>query len=345
MQRRRSDRISSSSSTRPPTVSSALTYAHGQQTHYIPTSEPGALAANTGLQEQLWQTDFNMNDVPNHDLYGMDWSAQQHPEGYVTTFPSYEGAMPQVMDDPGPAWTNPFPRTSTAMPPNLYSIPVSNAFTLDDFWSNGPLTAPIPQTQLLPMNSQAGATFSFDDHSHSDPGAMISPRVKPESFDTQTSDYFSSDTFPSQMETRESAVLVSNRTERLQSYAPQAERVDSSVVGPIEERKRTAPSPASPKVKKREVSEVTTSPETEQRRKRSYTTEATAKCRCDLCGKLFQRTYNLKAHRDTHDPERKVPFECSVPDCNKKFVRRTDLERHFQSVGLTSRGCVKARSY
>ncbi|GAB7343206.1 hypothetical protein MBLNU457_1271t1 [Dothideomycetes sp. NU457] len=279
-----------------------------------------------------------MNNGSNRDFSGMDWNAQQHPEGYVTTFPSYEGLMPPVMNDPGPNWTNPFPQSSTAMPPNSYYTPASNVFTLEDYWSNGPLTAPIPQTQLLPLNSQAGSAYSFDDHSHSDPGAMNSPRVKAESFDTQTSDYFSSHAFAPRPEALGNSTLVGNRTERLQSYDPQTERVDSTMSAAIQIREPSGPSLATPKVKKREVNEVTSSPETEQRQKRSYTTEATAKCRCDLCGKLFQRTYNLKAHQDTHNPARKVPFECSVPDCNKKFVRRTDLERHFQSVHVKTKG-------
>lgn len=72
----------------------------------------------------------------------------------------------------------------------------------------------------------------------------------------------------------------------------------------------------------------------EDRKKRSYTKPSDAKCSCDQCGKLFQRTYNLKAHLETHDPHRVQPHTCAFENCNKRFVRRTDLLRHQQSVSL-----------
>jgi len=68
------------------------------------------------------------------------------------------------------------------------------------------------------------------------------------------------------------------------------------------------------------------------RAKRSFTKPETASCHCDHCGKLFQRSYNLKAHLETHDPNRDHPHECDYSDCDKRFVRRTDLVRHEQSV-------------
>jgi len=333
MQRRRSDNFSSSSSTQPTTVSPSLTYAHGQQLQYRPTSQSGALAANTGLQEQLWQPGFGMNNASNHDIYGMNWDPQQQDlEGYVAPFPGYAGTMTPAMDHSAPVWTNPFLQTSSAIPPNVYSVPVSNSFTLEDYWSHGPLTAPIPETQLLPLSSQVAPAFSLDDHSHSDPGNMPSPQIKHESFELQPSDYFSTRSFLLRGDALESSKPLTDRTKRVHSYASQAQRVDSSVVVSAEEQQQTVSTPTPTKARKREASEDTPSPETKQRRKRSYTTEATAKCRCDLCGRLFQRTYNLKAHKETHDPARKVPFDCNVQGCNKRFVRRTDLERHFQSV-------------
>lgn len=72
----------------------------------------------------------------------------------------------------------------------------------------------------------------------------------------------------------------------------------------------------------------------EDRKKRSYTKPGDAKCSCEQCGKLFQRTYNLKAHLETHDPHRVQPHTCAFEKCNKRFVRRTDLLRHQQSVSL-----------
>lgn len=71
------------------------------------------------------------------------------------------------------------------------------------------------------------------------------------------------------------------------------------------------------------------------RAKRGFTTQANSTCECEKCGKLFQRSYNLKAHMETHDPQREQPHACPYEGCKRRFVRRTDLVRHQQSVGTT----------
>ena len=73
------------------------------------------------------------------------------------------------------------------------------------------------------------------------------------------------------------------------------------------------------------------------RQKRTHTKADNACCSCDICGKLFQRTYNLKAHLFTHDPHRTQPHACMRVGCDKRFLRRTDLIRHEQSVHIKSR--------
>lgn len=65
--------------------------------------------------------------------------------------------------------------------------------------------------------------------------------------------------------------------------------------------------------------------------------EANFQCPVSGCGKLFSRSYNFKAHKETHDEKREYPFHCQVDDCNKKFVRKTDLQRHHQSVHMKER--------
>ena len=70
----------------------------------------------------------------------------------------------------------------------------------------------------------------------------------------------------------------------------------------------------------------------EQRGKRHKTTPEEANHECPICGKLFGRTYNFKAHMETHDPSRNYPHECPVEGCGKRFVRKTDLKRHQDSV-------------
>ncbi|PHH55527.1 Transcription factor hamlet [Ceratocystis fimbriata CBS 114723] len=76
-----------------------------------------------------------------------------------------------------------------------------------------------------------------------------------------------------------------------------------------------------------------------RRAPRRLTTKEEANFQCEVkgCGKLFSRSYNYKAHMETHDEKREYPFPCEVTDCTKKFVRKTDLQRHHQSVHMKER--------
>ncbi|RDW75111.1 C2H2 and C2HC zinc finger-2 [Coleophoma cylindrospora] len=76
---------------------------------------------------------------------------------------------------------------------------------------------------------------------------------------------------------------------------------------------------------------------TRQPRKLTTKEDANFQCQVKGCGKLFGRSYNYKAHMETHDASREYPFPCTVKDCNKKFVRKTDLQRHHQSVHMKQR--------
>ncbi|KAH8677269.1 hypothetical protein BX600DRAFT_449259 [Xylariales sp. PMI_506] len=67
---------------------------------------------------------------------------------------------------------------------------------------------------------------------------------------------------------------------------------------------------------------------------RKFTTKEDANHQCEQCGKLFSRSYNYKAHLETHHENREYPFPCAVGDCTRKFVRKTDLQRHHQSVHM-----------
>lgn len=71
-------------------------------------------------------------------------------------------------------------------------------------------------------------------------------------------------------------------------------------------------------------------------RPRKLTTKEDANYQCEVqgCGKLFSRSYNYKAHLETHDENREYPFPCTIDGCPKKFVRKTDLTRHHQSVHM-----------
>ncbi|KAH9055719.1 hypothetical protein EDB87DRAFT_1761498 [Lactarius vividus] len=54
---------------------------------------------------------------------------------------------------------------------------------------------------------------------------------------------------------------------------------------------------------------------------------------CPHCGLILTsgRESNLKAHIETHNPNRKKPFVCPENDCGHPFARRNDLKRHMQS--------------
>ena len=72
------------------------------------------------------------------------------------------------------------------------------------------------------------------------------------------------------------------------------------------------------------------------KKKRQRTTPEEATHDCKVCGKLFKRSYNWKSHMETHNPDRKYPHPCTAmigeQPCSKKFQRKTDLDRHYDSV-------------
>ncbi|KAL8705041.1 MAG: hypothetical protein Q9201_001811 [Fulgogasparrea decipioides] len=74
------------------------------------------------------------------------------------------------------------------------------------------------------------------------------------------------------------------------------------------------------------------------KKKRQRTTLEDATHECRVCGKLFKRSYNWKSHMETHNPDRKYPHPCTATvgdsPCTKKFQRKTDLDRHYDSVSL-----------
>ena len=93
-------------------------------------------------------------------------------------------------------------------------------------------------------------------------------------------------------------------------------------------------SPARPHDQRRVPSTIV---RTRQPRRLTTKEDANFQCHVKGCGKLFGRSYNFKAHMETHDAGREYPFPCPLKDCNKKFVRKTDLQRHHQSVHMKQR--------
>ncbi|KAF2473799.1 uncharacterized protein BDR25DRAFT_281769 [Lindgomyces ingoldianus] len=79
-------------------------------------------------------------------------------------------------------------------------------------------------------------------------------------------------------------------------------------------------------------SDSSTSITARTRLRRNPTTQENANFSCDVCGKLFQRSYNHKTHMEIHNPCRRKEHVCQYKDCDKQFVRRTDLDRHTNAV-------------
>src|SRR5579859_2437542 len=57
-------------------------------------------------------------------------------------------------------------------------------------------------------------------------------------------------------------------------------------------------------------------------RTRTPIKDANNQCKVKSCDELFRWNYNSKVHMETHEPNRNYPFTYSVPECNKKFVRK-----------------------
>jgi hypothetical protein len=72
----------------------------------------------------------------------------------------------------------------------------------------------------------------------------------------------------------------------------------------------------------------------QRQRSRRHTNPSTAAFVCHQCRdpKGFARHYNYKQHMETHKADRVKPNVCPYEDCDRKFVRATDLKRHHISV-------------
>jgi len=56
------------------------------------------------------------------------------------------------------------------------------------------------------------------------------------------------------------------------------------------------------------------------------------KYQCPNCPRAFARAFNLKTHRETHNPNRAKPHACPFPACGRSFSRKHDLGRHLSSI-------------
>lgn len=66
----------------------------------------------------------------------------------------------------------------------------------------------------------------------------------------------------------------------------------------------------------------------------AWTAKSKPNRRCDVCGRLFRRVYDLHRHSASVH-ERTSPYRCSI--CDKYFSRKDQLEQHTQGVHLKQR--------
>ncbi|KAK7538156.1 uncharacterized protein J3D65DRAFT_621159 [Phyllosticta citribraziliensis] len=219
-------------------------------------------------------------------------------------------ASPAIMDNGMRAWTDQYPpvgrshMASWDQPQYQYATPGY----IDGRHS------PDPSDPYMSHRSSVSSTYDHSVYSHDTPDSFA-PRIKAEPMDHWTSDdegRQSMTVSPEHMEAGYAAGQpyqgVKNEEAFDEGYAMTAR--DSS-------------------------GRINTS--TARTRSRNATTFENAKYECDLCGKLFQRLYNHKSHMETHDPKRAFPHICEAKGCERKFVRRTDLVRHEQSVHIKAR--------
>lgn len=75
-------------------------------------------------------------------------------------------------------------------------------------------------------------------------------------------------------------------------------------------------------------------PRRKQQARRTKVPVEEAKFRCDICNTGFVRAYNKKTHMIRHNPDRRREHRCTYDDCQNEFERKTDLQRHINSVHL-----------
>ncbi|KAH7116084.1 hypothetical protein B0J11DRAFT_553213 [Dendryphion nanum] len=245
---------------------------------------------------------------------------------YSQPFPSSGPSTSSILYPPSPQPTESWNHLSTGTSPLMAAAPVDPWNSSYDH-SHGPYDAPVPRSPLHwdpshedarvsygypPIKMESGAEWADNDASH--PDYRHAPvTVSPERLNAGIFPYDNAYASPP---------MPRYELPPADGYEPM----------PWEQR------PHSPEPRESSVGSTART-----RLRRNPTTADNANFSCHLCGKLFQRSYNHKTHLETHNPKRKKDHICSIEGCEKQFVRKTDLDRHHNSVHrkLKEFKCVK----
>ena len=196
-----------------------------------------------------------------------------------------------------------------------------------------------PSSGASHMHSHRGSVSSYAASDASE-GAAYTPRVKPEDaaewYQAAGSEHVLHRGGASQGPSMYTPATLAPHTEDL--YGPMPEWSKAEAASHVGYLSATTPDPRTASFARFDMSAVLPSVRIKKKRQRTRPEEATHDCR--ICGKLFKRSYNWKSHMETHNPDRKYPHPCTAmvgdQKCAKKFQRKTDLDRHFDSVCLST---------
>lgn len=266
--------------------------------------------------------------------------------GYPVSQPSNMHEMPPSPQPSGswsrsPAMEHEFPQSS--QPPDIYSA----AYNVFSDYNTASTTAMPDAPGLSYYHHQSPS----DSHLPSHRSSVSSSYSPSESFSPNGSDFLPTPTvkvedssewlYPGGNEHGHGRPVIT------QGHSPYSQGM-SPMSPPVEYPCREAPwsrpyAPAYPlglhdAAEPRPLHVIPSGPGLDPPRKttRKPTTLEEATHECEVCGKLFKRSYNYKSHMETHNPQRKYPHPCTHmannTRCVKKFQRKTDLDRHVESV-------------
>ena len=233
----------------------------------------------------------------------------------------------------------------TTQPPDIFTATFNPFSGYNEHGSHGMISAPseeapglvfcqTPPSTNMPSHRSSVSSSCSPPHQHA---GFFTPRVKAEDHN----EWYAS---PSNEQILQRSSLAA------QSFEPYASGV-ATMNGPTEDLFKGQPGPApytmdfsnmlseDSRTRLDGAAVVPSVNRIKKKRQRTTPEEATHECR--VCGKLFKRSYNWKSHMETHNPERKYPHPCNAmvgnQPCSKKFQRKTDLDRHVDSVHLKAR--------